>query len=102
MPNNPSQDLSGFVTFFPYASSTRKYQFIIRDSIFDDRQNDYEFILGIVGSFNEEVILSNITFKNSEITFRASAVYFVYNLTVDGHYFESNLVNAGLLFHVNL
>ena len=101
MPENPSGERTGMVAALTPEVSTRRYQYIIRDSIFYDRNNDAELVYGILGQFNEEVIISNVTVSNSQIALRAAFLFTMYNLTLDGIHFESNTVNGENLAWIN-
>ena len=59
MPDNPARAMSGLIGWSTTPGSTRRYQYIIRDSLFDNRINDALCSFLIFGQFNEEVILSN-------------------------------------------
>ena len=101
MPENPTLDRAGFILYFTPEISTRRYEFVMRDSIFYDRNNDPELIFGVIGSFNENVIISNVTVSQSQIALRATPLFTIMNLTVDGLNYENSIVNGDLLLHIN-
>ena len=101
MPNNPSGERTDFIFFFAPTSSTRQYQYTIKDSLFYDRNSDPEVILGIAGHFNEEVLISNVTISSSQIAQRATAFFRLLNLTIDGLHFDNNVLNGDRIIHIN-
>ena len=93
MPENPTQDRLGYIFFNTPQSSTRYYRYTLKDTLFYDRQNDPDSIYGMVGNFIEDVIISNVTISNSQIAIRGVPIYLIKNVTVNGVYFDSNIVN---------
>ena len=57
---------------------------------------------GVLGQFNEEVIVSNVTVSNSEIAIQGIPFFAVLNLTIDGLYITSNVLNGELIFKISL
>ena len=101
MPENPTGERTSLVFLTTPEASTRRYQYIIRDSLFDDIYNDAQLVYGILGNFKEDVIISNVTISNSQITSSAVFLFTMYNLTIDGTYFESNIINGNALLLIN-
>ena len=93
MPENPGLDRLGYVLFLTPQSSARYYRYTLKDTLFYDRQNDPDSIYGMVGNFIEDVIISNVTISNSQIAIRGVPIYLIKNVTVNGVYFDSNIVN---------
>ena len=94
MPEYPTGENAGYILIFTTSGSTRKYQYIIRDSIFDDRNNDPEIIYTIGGQFIENTIVSNITHINNQISDRISTYSAVLNLSMNDITFTSNILNG--------
>ena len=101
MPENPTQDRLGYIFFNTPQSSTRYYRYTLKDTLFYDRYNDPDFIYGMVGNFNEDFIISNVTISNSQIPLRGVPLYLIRNLTINGIYFDSNIVNNDIQFWIN-
>ena len=92
MPENPTGENAGYILIFTTSGSTRKYQYIIRDSIFDYRNNDPEIIYTIGGQFVENTIVSNITHTNNQISDRISTYSTILNLSMNDITFTSNII----------
>ena len=73
---------------------------MIKDSVFNERNNDVNVMYGILGQFNEDYIISNLTVSNSQITRMGGIFYYINNLTVDGLHYTSMTNQGQFLFHV--
>ena len=92
MPENPTEERAGYIIIFTPPGSTRQYQYIIKDSTFDERNYDPEFIYLIRGQFIESLILSNITHMNSLIADRIFAINVVLNISIDNIVLTNNSI----------
>ena len=101
MPENPTRERAGYIIIITPPGSTRKYQYIIKDSIFDDRNSDPRYIHGIIGQFIESTIMSNITHTNNQISDRIFGIIAVQNLRMNDMTFTSNIFNGRSLLGIN-
>ena len=100
MPENPSGERTGMVVILTPPNSARRYQYIIRDSLFYDRNNDVEMVYGVIGQFNEEVTISNVTVSNSQIASSGAVLFSIFKLNIDGMYFDSNTQNGQIFINI--
>ena len=98
--NNPTASKSGSILCLTPPGSARYYQYMIKDSVFNERNNDVNIMYGILGQFNEDYIISNLTVSNSQITRMGGIFYYINNLTVDGLHYTSMTNQGQFLFHV--
>ena len=82
MPENPTDERDGMVYWDTPTNSARRYQFIITDSLFHDRNRDSGLIFGIFGYFNEEVLISNVTFSGWQIAYYGIPLVTISNLKI--------------------
>ena len=92
--DNPIGSKSGLIICLTPPGSTRKYEFLIQNSLFDKRNNDGNLIFGVLGQFIENYIISNVTVSSSQISIRGIIFYSIRNLTIDGLHFTS-IANQG-------
>ena len=98
--DNPISAKSGGLVILTPPGPTRKYQYLIQNSLFDERNNDGNLIFGLLGQFNEDCIVSNITFSNSQISIRGVVLYSIRNLTIDGLHFTSISNQGQSILHI--
>ena len=92
MPENPAEERAGYISIFTPTGSTRQYLYTIKDSTFNERNYDPEFIYLITGQFIESLILSNITHTNSLIADRIFAINLVLNISIDNIALTNNSI----------
>ena len=97
--DNPLGSKSSSVLCLTPPGSTRYYQFIMKDSVFNERNNDVNLLFGILGQFNEDYVVLNVTVSNSQITRMGGFFLSVRNLTVHGLHYTSIINQGQFLFH---
>ena len=92
--DNPFGSKLGGILCLAPPGSTRYYQYIIKDSVLNERNNDANFLIAILGQFIEDYTISNMTISNSQIPRIGCGLYSLRNLTIDGLSYTS-ITNQG-------